>query len=103
MIDGATDLIMMKADVMDQFETIKICTSYLIDGVSTKDFPNEIDDKVVPVYEELKGWKTDLTGVDSTSKFPEALNSYIQFIEDYLKVPITIVSVGPNRSQTIER
>ncbi len=103
MIDGATDLIMMKADVMDQFETIKICTSYNIDGVLTKDFPNEIDDHVVPVYEELKGWKTDLTEVDSTSKFPEALNNYIKFIEDFLKVPITIVSVGPNRSQTIER
>ena len=103
MIDGVTDLIMMKADVMDQFETIKICTSYSIDGKLTKNFPNEIDDNVVPVYEELEGWKTDLTGVDQTSKFPEALNRYIKFIEDYLNVPVTIVSVGPNRSQTIER
>ncbi len=103
MINGVTDLIMMKADVMDQFETIKVCTSYSIEGSLTKDFPNEIDDQVVPVYEELKGWKADLTGVDSTSKFPKALNNYIQFIEAYLKVPITIVSVGPNRSQTIER
>ena len=103
MINGVTDLIMMKADVMDQFETIKICTSYNIAGVSTKDFPNEIDDQVVPVYEELKGWKTDLTEVDSISKFPEELNRYIKFIEADLKVPVTIVSVGPNRSQTIER
>jgi len=103
MIDGVTDLIMMKADVMDQFESIKICTSYAIDGVLTKDFPNEIDGNVVPVYEVLNGWKTDLTGVDHTSKFPPALTSYIHFIEEYLKVPITIVSVGPNRSQTIER
>ncbi len=103
MINGVTDLIMMKADVMDQFESIRICTSYSIDGVLTKDFPNEIDDKVVPVYEELGGWKTDLTEVDNTSKFPEALNSYIRFIEEHLEVPITIVSVGPNRSQTIER
>ena len=103
MINGVTDLIMMKADVMDQFETIKICTSYNIDGASTKDFPNEIDDQVVPVYEELKGWKTDLTEVDSISKFPEELNRYIKFIEADLKVPVTIVSVGPNRSQTIER
>ncbi|MEI6274405.1 MAG: adenylosuccinate synthase [Prolixibacteraceae bacterium] len=103
MIDGVTDLIMMKADVMDQFETIKICTSYNIAGVSTKDFPNEIDDLVIPEYVELKGWKTDLTGVDSTSMFPEALNDYIRFIEEDLKIPITIVSVGPNRSQTIER
>ena len=103
MINGVTDLIMMKADVMDHFETIKICTSYNIEGVSTKDFPNEIDDQVIPVYVELPGWKSDLTEVDSTSKFPEALDQYIRFIEDDLKVPITIVSVGPNRSQTIER
>ncbi|MEK7720235.1 MAG: adenylosuccinate synthase [Bacteroidota bacterium] len=103
MIDGVTDLIMMKADVMDHFETIKICTAYSIDGKLTKNFPNEIDDQVIPVYEELEGWKTDLTGVDQTSKFPEALTRYIHFIEEYLSVPITIVSVGPNRSQTIER
>ena len=103
MINGVTDLIMMKADVMDQFESIKICTSYSIDGLLTKDFPNEIDDNVVPTYEVLSGWKTDLTEVNETSKFPEALNKYIHFIEEYLQVPITIVSVGPNRSQTIER
>ena len=103
MINGVTDLIMMKADVMDQFETIKVCTAYSINGSLTHNFPNEIDDQVVPVYESLNGWKTDLTGVDSTAKFPEALNQYIQFIENYLKVPVTIVSVGPNRSQTIER
>lgn len=102
MINGVTDLIMMKADVMDQFDKIKICTSYSVDGELTEDFPNEIDEQVVPVYEELDGWKTDLTGVDSVSKFPKALSSYIKFIEDYLKVPVTIVSVGPNRSQTIE-
>jgi adenylosuccinate synthase len=103
MINGVTDLIMMKADVMDQFETIEVCTSYLIDGIQTQDFPNEIDERVIPVYETLPGWKTDLTEVDSTSKFPSQLSGYIAFIEDYLKVPITIVSVGPNRSQTIER
>jgi adenylosuccinate synthase len=103
MINGVTDLIMMKADVMDRFEEIKICTSYNIDGTSTINFPNEIDGDVVPNYEVLEGWKTDLTGVESTTQFPAALSSYIKFIEDYLKVPITIVSVGPNRSQTIER
>ncbi len=103
MINGVTDLIMMKADVMDQFEEIKICTSYDINGITTINFPNEIDGNVLPNYEVLDGWKTDLTGVESTSQFPAALSSYIKFIEDYLKVPITIVSVGPNRSQTIER
>lgn len=103
MINGVTDLIMMKADVMDLFEKIKVCTSYSIDGTTTINFPNEIDENVVPNYEELDGWKTDLTEVDHTSKFPAALTNYIKFIEDHLKVPITIVSVGPNRSQTIER
>ena len=103
MINGVTDLIMMKADVMDQFEKIRICTSYTIDGVPTINFPNEIDGNVVPNYAELDGWKTDLTEVDHTAKFPAALSDYIKFIEDYLQVPITIVSVGPNRSQTIER
>ena len=103
MINGVTDLIMMKADVMDKFETIKVCTSYNISGVLTKNFPNEIDDEVIPVYEELQGWKTDLTEVDHPSKFPAALNNYIKFIEDYLQVHVTIISVGPNRSQTIER
>jgi adenylosuccinate synthase len=103
MINGVTDLIMMKADVMDQFETIKICTSYSISGVETQNFPNEIDERVVPVYQELPGWKADLTEVDRETKFPAALSQYIKFIEDYLKVPVTIVSVGPNRSQTIER
>ncbi len=103
MINGVTDLIMMKADVMDKFEDIKICTSYSIAGKITKDFPNEIDDQVIPQYEVLDGWKTDLTEVDHTSKFPKQLTSYIHFVEEYLKVPITIVSVGPNRSQTIER
>ena len=103
MINGVTDLIMMKADVMDLFEKIKVCISYSINGTTTINFPNEIDENVVPNYVELDGWKTDLTGVDHTSKFPAALTNYIKFIEDYLKVPITIVSVGPNRSQTIER
>ena len=103
MINGVTDLIMMKADVMDKFETIKVCTYYNISGVLTNKFPNEIDEDVVPVYENLEGWQSDLTEVDHTSKFPAALNNYIKFIEDYLQVPVTIVSVGPNRSQTIER
>jgi adenylosuccinate synthase len=76
---------------------------YDINGITTINFPNEIDGNVLPNYEVLDGWKTDLTGVESTSQFPAALSSYIKFIEDYLKVPITIVSVGPNRSQTIER
>ncbi|MCE1197949.1 MAG: adenylosuccinate synthase [Marinilabiliales bacterium] len=103
MINGVTDLIMMKADVLDSFETIRICTAYLIDGVRTLDFPNDLEGDVVPQYDELEGWQCDLTGVDSETKFPAALSGYIRFIEAYLQVPVTIVSVGPDRSQTIER
>ncbi|HNW51876.1 MAG TPA: adenylosuccinate synthase [Prolixibacteraceae bacterium] len=103
MINGATDLIMMKPDVMDSFDTIKICTGYKIDGVVTTDFPYELNDHVEPVYTELPGWKCDLTKITSEAEFPEKLKSYIRFIEEKTGVPITIVSVGPNREQTIIR
>ncbi len=102
MIDGVTELIMMKADVLDQFETIKVCTAYQVNGQLTNEFPYELDETVVPVYEELPGWNSDLTEVDQRSKFPQELENYISFIQNKLGVPITIVSVGPNRSQTIE-
>ena len=102
MINGVTELIMMKADVLDKFETIKVCTAYQIGNELTTEFPYELDDSVVPVYDELKGWNSDLTEVDHSSKFPAELSSYIAYIEQQLGVPVTIVSVGPNRSQTIE-
>jgi adenylosuccinate synthase len=103
MIDGVTELIMMKADVLDDFEEIKICTKYKINGELTDEFPYELDGQVEPVYEILPGWKSPLTGVTDVSGIPANLMSYIQFIEEKMKVPVKIVSVGPNRSQTIER
>jgi len=103
MINGATDLIMMKADVMDDFDIIKVCTGYKINGEITTDFPYELNENVEPVFTELPGWKCDLTKITSESEFPENLKSYIKFIEDKTGVPITIVSVGPNRQQTIIR
>lgn len=103
MIDGVTELIMMKADVLDDFDSIKICTKYSINGELTEDFPYELDEKVIPVYESLPGWKKPLTGITSESNFPQELKQYIKFIESELQVPITIVSVGPDRSQTILR
>jgi adenylosuccinate synthase len=103
MINGATDLIMMKADVMDDFDTIKICTGYKINGQITTDFPYELNEKVEPVYIELPGWKSSLTQIFSENEFPEKLRSYIKFIEEKTGVPITIISVGPNREQTIIR
>jgi adenylosuccinate synthase len=103
MIDGVTELIMMKADVLDDFEEIKICTKYKINGELTDEFPYELDGQVEPVYEILPGWKSPLTGVTDVSGIPTNLMSYIQFIEEKMKVPVKIVSVGPDRSQTIER
>lgn len=103
MINGVTELIMMKADVLDDFDSIEICTKYKIDGVLTEDFPYELDERVVPVYESLPGWNKPLTGVTSEREFPAALNNYIEFIESKLNIPVRIVSVGPDRSQTIER
>lgn len=103
MIDGVTELIMMKADVLDDFDTIEVCTKYKIDGQLTEDFPYELDENVVPVFESLPGWKKPLTGVTSESNFPKELTNYIEFLEAKLQVPISIVSVGPDRSQTIKR
>lgn len=103
MINGVSKLIMMKSDVLDQFETIKACVAYKVNGVETEDFPFDINEGVEPVYVELDGWKTDMTKMKSENEFPEEYNAYISFIEDYLKVPIAIVSVGPDREQTIMR
>lgn len=102
MLDGATDLIMMKPDVLDDFDTIKVCVAYKVKGVETTEFPSELNDQVEPVYIELPGWKTKLTSVTHQDEFPEEFNNYINFIEEQTEVPISIVSVGPNRSQTIE-
>ena len=101
MLNGVTELIMMKADVLDQFDTIKICVGYDIDGVVTEEFPFELNDSVKPFYVELPGWKTDLTKIKNQNEFPEELNNYISFIEDEMGIPVSIASVGPNREQTI--
>ncbi|MFT3740074.1 MAG: adenylosuccinate synthase [Breznakibacter sp.] len=103
MVNGVTQLIMMKSDVLSQFETIKVCTAYNVNGEITEDFPYEITDGLKPVYTELPGWNSDLTGLKSEDEFPEELNNYISFLEDQLGFPITIISVGPDRAQTIER
>ena len=101
MINGVTELIMMKTDVLDDFETIKICTGYKINGEVVEYFPYELTDDVEPVYIEFPGWKTDLTKIAHQNEFPEELNAYISYIEEATGVPISIVSVGPNRAQTI--
>ncbi|NDV46235.1 adenylosuccinate synthase [Paludibacter sp. 221] len=103
MLNGVTQLIMMKSDVLDSFETIKACVAYKIDGKELTEFPFDIAESVEPVYAELPGWKTDMTKMQSEAEFPENFNAYIQFLEKELQVPIKIVSVGPDRAQTILR
>jgi len=103
MVNGATELTMMKTDVLDTFETIKICTSYKIDGKQTGVMPFDLDQDVEPVYTEFPGWKTDLTQLSSGDALPAELEAYIAFIEEKTGVSISVVSVGPDRDQTIFR
>ena len=103
MINGVSQLIMMKSDVLDTFDTIKACVAYKMNGVETNEFPYEIDDTIEPVYVELPGWKTDMTKMQSEDEFPEEFNAYLSFLEEELGVPVKIVSVGPDREQTIVR
>jgi adenylosuccinate synthase len=103
MINGVTQLIMMKSDVMDAFETIRACVAYKINDVITEEFPYSIEGEVEPVYAELPGWQTDMTKMQSEDEFPEEFNAYLNFLEEELEVPIKIVSVGPDRAQTILR
>ena len=103
MIDGVTKLIMMKSDVLDTFETIKACVAYRVNGVETTELPYSIESGIEPVYVEMPGWQQDMTAIKSEEEFPQAFKDYISFLERELGVPIAIVSVGPDREQTIER
>ena len=103
MVNGVTELIMMKSDVLDDFDTIKACVAYeLPDGSTTTEFPYCIDN-VKPVYKELKGWHTDMTNFTSEDQFPKEFNEYIKFLEDFLETRIGVISIGPDRAQTIIR
>lgn len=104
MINGVTQLIMMKADVLDEFETIKVCTHYVVDGETIDYMPYDIvSTEVKPIYIDMQGWKTDLTQLSSIDEIPAELNTYVEYLEQELNVPITIVSVGPDRTQTLMR
>lgn len=102
MINGVTQLVMMKSDVLDSFETIKACVAYKKDGVILENVPFETEG-CEAVYKDIPGWQCDLTGITDEKDFPEAFKNYIQFLEDELETPITILSVGPDRAQTIIR
>lgn len=104
MINGVTKLIMMKSDVLDDFATIKACAAYRINGKLTEEMPYDLDAvDIEPVYEELPGWQTPMTAFRSETEFPEEFRNYIKFLETKLEVPIAIVSIGPDRTQTIVR
>lgn len=103
-INGVTELMMMKGDVLSGFDKLKVCTAYKYKGEEISHLPYNIEvQNITPIYREMKGWDKDLTKLRSESEFPEALNDYISFLEKELHVPIKIVSVGPDRTQTIHR
>ncbi len=102
MLNGVTQLIMMKSDVLDGFKTVKVCNAYRVNGVETRDFPFDIEHGIEPVYEEMEGWNVDMTGITSPDQFPQQFKDYVAYLERELNVPITIISVGPDRMQTID-
>lgn len=104
MMNGTTALIMMKSDVMNDFDTIKVCVGYKVNGQLIDWFPYEANDtEVEPVYKEFKGWKCDVSGIRTYDALPQELKDYIKFIEDETGVPVTTISVGPDRDATIFR
>lgn len=103
-VNGVTQLMMMKADVLSGFDTLKVCTAYNYKGKEIKHLPYNIEEhNVTPIYTELKGWAQDLTQLKNTDELPQELMDYIAFLEKELETPITLVSVGPDRTQTIVR
>ncbi len=103
-INGVTQLMMMKGDVLSGFKTLKVCTSYKYNGQEISHLPYNIEpENVSPVYKEFNGWNADLTGMGSYDELPQELKEYISFIESEVEVPIKIVSVGPDRKQTIKK
>lgn len=103
MINGVSELSMMKADVLSIFKKIQVCTHYEIEGKLYDYMPYDIEGiEIKPIYKELEGWNCDLTQLDSMKNAPQALHDYISYLEKELEVPITVVSVGPDRKQTLD-
>lgn len=103
MLNGVTRLVMTKSDVLDSFGTIRACVAYKVNGEETEDMPYDISEGIEPVYVDLPGWQTDMTAMRSEDEFPEEFNNYLSFLEAELGVPVAIVSLGPDRKQTIIR
>ncbi len=103
-VNGVTALYMMKGDVLSGFETLKVCTEYNYKGEKIDHLPYNIEpENVSPIYVEKKGWKADLTGMTSYDELPSELKEYVEFIEKFVEVPIKVISVGPDRTQTINK
>ncbi len=103
MLNGVTELIVTKADVLTGFDTIQICTHYNFNGDEISYLPYEINQPLEPVYKEFKGWKEDISKINKYAELPQAFIEYLNYIESEVKIPIKIVSLGPNREQTIVR
>ena len=103
MINGVTKLFMTKADVLSGFKTIRVCTGYQINGRETSEIPFEHDADIRPIYREFEGWNENISSLKEYTKLPQSLKSYIGFIEEQTGVQITMVSVGPDRKETIFR
>lgn len=102
MLNGVTQLIMTKTDVLDSFDVIRVATAYSVNGELTDKMPYDLDAEIQPIFTEMPGWNTDLTGIRSKEQFPNELRDYITFLEKELQVPIKFVGVGPDREQIIE-
>jgi adenylosuccinate synthase len=96
-------MLMMKADVMDTLDTVRAAVGYKINGVETDRYPYDVDAKIEPIYKEFKGWKTKISGCRKESDLPVELMEYVRFIEKETGVPVKLISVGPDREETILR
>lgn len=103
MLNGVTQLILTKADVLSGFDTIKVCTAYKVNGKITHEVPFSITEKIEPIYTEIKGWHQEIDGITDMERIPTELHDYIDFLEKELALPITVISLGPDRKQTIVR
>ena len=104
MINGVTELSMMKSDILSIFNKIKVCTHYLVNGEKVSDFPFDVNDiDIIPFYEEIDGWNCDLTKLSDYKDAPQELKNYVSYLEKQLRVPINVISVGPDRTQTLSK
>ena len=101
MLNGVTELNMTKSDVLSHFDTLRVCTAYKINGEVADELPYDINQPVEPVYTDMPSWKLDISGIRSKSALPVEMQDYLKFIESKVGIPITVISVGPDREQFV--